>query len=131
MSFPKPTRKPSKKRRDAAKHRAVYAAVTARDICCRCCGRTWGLHRHHLVFRSQGGETSPQNVVTLCSKCHMDVHSRRLVVGGSDANGVLVFSWGVRHGEDTDTKGRRSDTTGTATALSDGEWIHQSQVADS
>ena len=93
VSFPKPTRKPSKKRRDAAKHRAVYAAVTARDGCCRCCGRTWGLHRHHIVFRSQGGETTTANVVLICEVEHEAIHARRLRVVGTDANQPIRFVW--------------------------------------
>ena len=92
MSFPKPTRRPPKKRRDAAKHRAVYAAVTARDLCCRCCGRTWGLHRHHLVFRSQGGPTTAENVLLVCAACHDAIHARRLRVIGTDANQPIRFT---------------------------------------
>ncbi len=78
--------------------RAVYRAVDARDQRkCRACGRKAdphgvGLvehgHRHHVVFRSAGGETSTSNVVTLCNSCHSDVHAHRLTVEG-DANSQL------------------------------------------
>ena len=29
------------------------------------------LHVHHIKFRSQGGTNSPDNLITLCSNCHM------------------------------------------------------------
>ena len=90
-TFPKSTRRPSKRHRDAARRRAVYAAVTARDGCCRCCGRSSGLHRHHIVFRSQGGATTEQNVVLVCLVCHAAIHARRLRIVGTDANGPLRF----------------------------------------
>lgn len=91
LMHPKPTRRPSKRKRDAAKNRAVYAAVTARDVCCRCCGRSYGLHRHHLVYRSQCGQTTPENVLLVCAACHSDIHAKRLRVVGTDANGPIRF----------------------------------------
>jgi len=89
--IPKPKRRPSKRHRDAARRRAVYAAVTARDGCCRCCGRGYGLHRHHIIFRSQGGATTTGNVVLVCVACHAAIHARRLRIVGTDANGPLQF----------------------------------------
>jgi hypothetical protein len=100
MSFPKPTRRASKRARAAVKRRVVYAAVTARDICCRCCGRTYGLHRHHIVFRSQLGPTTTENVVLVCVACHEDIHARRLRVVGLDANQPLTFSMEGLHALD-------------------------------
>lgn len=83
--------KAAARRVTAKANRAVYAAVTARDRGCRHCGRAWGLHRHHLVFRSQGGETRSGNVLLLCDRCHGKVHARTLVIHGTDADGVLRF----------------------------------------
>ena len=79
------------KRQAANAHRDVYTAVTMRDGGCRCCGRAWGLHRHHLVFRSQGGATTTANVLLLCDSCHHAVHKHRLTICGNDANGSLIF----------------------------------------
>jgi len=42
---------------------------------CRCCKRRSGLHCHHIVFRSQGGDDSTENLITLCSTCHDSVHN--------------------------------------------------------
>jgi hypothetical protein len=35
---------------------------------------------HHIVYRSQGGTDDLDNLVTLCMKCHDDVHGGRLKV---------------------------------------------------
>lgn len=92
-TFPKPKRRPSKRHRDAAKRRAIYAAVTERDQCCRCCGRGYGLHRHHIVYRSLGGLTTAENLCLVCQPCHLAIHAKQLRIDGTDANGVLRFIW--------------------------------------
>ena len=33
------------------------------------------LHVHHIVFRSNGGTDTPDNLITLCENCHADLHS--------------------------------------------------------
>ena len=72
--------------------RRVYALVDNRDEhCCRVCGRfcnprALGIiaraHRHHLVYRSKGGETSITNLVSLCAQCHADEHDGKLQLSG-------------------------------------------------
>jgi 5-methylcytosine-specific restriction endonuclease McrA len=53
----------------------LYRAVLKRDHWrCRSCGMRSGLHCHHVVFRSQGGEDTKENLCTLCSSCHDGVH---------------------------------------------------------
>ena len=50
---------------------------------CQLCG-TGGENRlqlHHIEFRSQGGTHDPVNLVTLCFKCHEEVHSGKAGVG--------------------------------------------------
>ena len=78
--------------------RAVYRAVDARDkYRCRACGERCSpsatsllqkAHRHHIRFRSAGGETVTANVVTVCARCHADLHAYRLTIEG-DANTQL------------------------------------------
>ncbi len=57
---------------------SVRAAVLARDRH-RCttpgCGATNFLEVHHLKPRNQGGTNRPDNLVTLCSRCHGFVHA--------------------------------------------------------
>ena len=38
------------------------------------CGFRGNLHVHHIVFRSQGGDDTECNLLTLCSSCHDGVH---------------------------------------------------------
>jgi len=62
---------------------AVRAAVLARDLH-RCqapgCGGTHFLEVHHVVPRSEGGTNRPQNLVTLCGRCHRFAHERPQLV---------------------------------------------------
>lgn len=41
---------------------------------CALCDDTRGLQVHHVVRRSQGGTSYPQNLITLCWKCHAAAH---------------------------------------------------------
>jgi 5-methylcytosine-specific restriction endonuclease McrA len=57
------------------------AAMYRRDNWhCRCCNRSDTLTPHHIVFQSQGGTDDLDNLVTLCVKCHDDVHEGRLKI---------------------------------------------------
>jgi hypothetical protein len=68
--------------------------VLRRDgYCCRtpgCPHRMW-LELHHTVFFSRQGETVRANLVTLCSRCHRNVHNGSLKIAG-DADGRLIFT---------------------------------------
>ena len=47
---------------------------------CQLCGSTQGkLHAHHVVWSSQGGGDNPENLLTLCAKCHEKVHSNEKI----------------------------------------------------
>jgi 5-methylcytosine-specific restriction endonuclease McrA len=48
------------------------------------CGRRNGLHGHHVVFRSQGGNDSTTNLLTVCNTCHDLIHAHKLIVEGVD-----------------------------------------------
>ena len=41
---------------------------------CALCDDTRGLQIHHVVRRSQGGTNLPQNLITLCWRCHAVAH---------------------------------------------------------
>lgn len=49
---------------------------------CVACGRGGEniLQLHHLVYRSQGGTHTEENLATLCRDCHDDVHAGLLDV---------------------------------------------------
>lgn len=45
---------------------------------CALCDDTRGLQIHHVVSRGQGGTNYPQNLITLCWRCHAVAHGTRL-----------------------------------------------------
>ena len=52
--------------------------ILSRDShCCqKCLGKKKDekLHVHHIIFRSNGGANSPDNLITLCKTCHDNLH---------------------------------------------------------
>lgn len=95
---PGPTARARAQRRGAA-YRAyvrVCKLVDLRDdYRCRGCDESVlrrPRHHHHIVFRSQCGEDTLENLVLLCADCHDAVHrTRNLVVARTD-DGV-TFTW--------------------------------------
>lgn len=58
----------------------VRMAVHERDKTCRMCGgSSRGLHCHHVIYRSQGGPDTEENLVLLCAEHHELVHSDKRV----------------------------------------------------
>lgn len=45
---------------------------------CALCDSQQGLQVHHVVSRGQGGTNYPQNLITLCWRCHAVAHGTRL-----------------------------------------------------
>jgi len=41
---------------------------------CQSCGAMSNLEVLHKEFRSRSGDDSSQNLITLCTSCHADVH---------------------------------------------------------
>jgi 5-methylcytosine-specific restriction endonuclease McrA len=44
---------------------------------CQLCGTRANLEVHHKQFRSHSGHDSEQNLITLCVRCHEEMHSPR------------------------------------------------------
>lgn len=42
---------------------------------CWVCELRPGTDAHHIVFRSRGGDDSPDNLILCCRSCHRDFHS--------------------------------------------------------
>lgn len=93
-----PSRLDTKRERSAAKEanwRAVCKQVDRRDnYRCRACHSSVQPdaidplargHRHHLQFRSKGGQDVASNLLLLCPRCHDFVHVKR----------TLRFEWGT------------------------------------
>jgi hypothetical protein len=81
---------------------AQRQALLRRDrYCCRtpgCPHQLW-LHIHHVKWYCVGGKTLPENTITLCTRCHRNVHEGKLHI--AMAGGELIF---------TDQRGWRLDT---------------------
>ena len=85
----------------AARLRAIHKYVDVRDKGrCRACGAfvkpdakqlELRAHRHHITFRSAGGEDTTSNLVTCCAKCHADIHAYRMTASGN-ADQSVAFS---------------------------------------
>ena len=81
---------------EKAAERECYRLVDLRDgRRCRVCGAAVvpgavdGRQRaehHHLTKRSQGGAHTPENVCTLCARCHDEIHVRALLKLSGDAD---------------------------------------------
>jgi 5-methylcytosine-specific restriction endonuclease McrA len=42
------------------------------------CGNRNGLHPHHIEWKGKGGKDELGNLVTICWRCHSDIHDGRL-----------------------------------------------------
>jgi len=43
---------------------------------CQSCGNRSNLEIHHKEFRSQSGDDSEQNLITICTACHAVLHRK-------------------------------------------------------
>lgn len=62
--------------------RKVRFEVYKRDgFQCALCGCHDGLQVHHVVPRREGGSDFPDNLITLCPKCHAQAHGTDVYPG--------------------------------------------------
>jgi len=61
-------------RKEAVRHRDNYTCQI-----CKAKGKNVALDVHHIIFKSQGGTDNEDNLVTLCKKCHNDIHAGKLI----------------------------------------------------
>jgi ATP-dependent DNA helicase RecQ len=65
-------------RLDSGQYDALRNQVLRRDGWrCQSCGTMSNLEVHHREFRSQAGDDSEENLITLCSACHAKLHEGR------------------------------------------------------
>lgn len=57
----------------------TYEKIVEEQKWCQLCGRTYDLHIHHIIYRSQLGNNDIRNLIRLCSDCHRRVHSNKKV----------------------------------------------------
>jgi 5-methylcytosine-specific restriction endonuclease McrA len=62
-------------RLDPESYERLREQVLRRDAWrCQVCGARSNLEVHHKKFRSQGGDDSENNLITLCGRCHEIIH---------------------------------------------------------
>ena len=65
----------SRLRLDPEAYETLRQQVLCRDGWrCQICGSRSNLEVHHQEFRSQGGDDSEENLITLCTVCHANTH---------------------------------------------------------
>ena len=65
-------------RLDAQSYERLRRKALERDRWrCQSCGAMSNLEVHHQQFRSRSGDDSEENLVTLCSTCHANLHRGR------------------------------------------------------
>ena len=67
---------------------AKAACLNRDNYTCQCCKTKKGtLNAHHIVYRSQGGADTLDNLITLCEECHKKLHKGELQVFDSKIKG--------------------------------------------
>jgi 5-methylcytosine-specific restriction endonuclease McrA len=67
---------PAPSRLDPVSYENLRQQVLRRDGWrCQSCGTMSNLEIHHKLFRSQSGEDSERNLITLCVCCHERMHT--------------------------------------------------------
>ncbi len=70
--------KRARPRLDSGQYDTLRNQVLRRDGWrCQSCGTMSNLEVHHKKFRSQAGDDSEENLITLCSACHAGFHEGR------------------------------------------------------
>jgi len=68
-------------RLDPVSYENLRQQVLCRDNWrCQSCGALANLEVHHLQFRSQQGDDSELNLITLCTRCHARMHAQSCAV---------------------------------------------------
>ncbi len=67
--------KPVRLRLESDAYEELRQRVLRRDGWrCQSCGAMSNLEIHHMKFRGQCGDDAEQNLITLCTACHANVH---------------------------------------------------------
>ena len=62
-------------RLDLLSYETLRQQILRRDSWrCQSCGTMSNLEVHHKEFRSQSGDDSEENLITLCAACHPRIH---------------------------------------------------------
>ena len=77
-------RRASKRGKQLRADRKVYAQVDLRDGKVSRLSHLGGdIHRHHIIYRSLGGKTTVENVITVTDAEHASIHAGKLKLSGN------------------------------------------------
>lgn len=77
-------RRASKRSKQLRADRKVYAQVDLRDGQISRISHIGGdIHRHHIIYRSRGGKTTLENVITVTDAEHASIHAGKLKLSGN------------------------------------------------
>lgn len=77
-------RRASKRGKQLRADRQVYAHVDLRDGKVSRLSHIGGdIHRHHIIYRSRGGKTTLENVLTVTCGEHEAIHAGKLKLSGN------------------------------------------------
>jgi 5-methylcytosine-specific restriction endonuclease McrA len=92
-------------RMTARESKEGYSRVAERSFgLCEGCGKVQATQMHHRLYRSQGGDERPENLLHLCLECHQSAHqdSDRYVIGWAiESRGDPAEVWVVYRGRPT------------------------------
>ncbi len=69
---------------------SVRYFVFARDnyTCQVCHKKNKILHTHHIIYRSNGGTNTADNLITVCTDCHTSINHKK---------GGILYDWMIKH----------------------------------
>ena len=67
----------------------IACLMRDRYTCQYCRKREMRLEAHHIVFRSQGGKDTLDNLLTLCDQCHHHLHEGKITLKVTGVSGHL------------------------------------------
>jgi len=63
--------------------------------CQKCKAKDIKLQIHHVIFKSNNGSNSPNNLITLCESCHKQLHCGEFTISGSKSKTKYATEVGI------------------------------------
>ena len=76
------------------KKKSRYNSKVYVDVC-KSCGSNKNLHTHHIIHQCENRtfKHNKNNLMTLCQKCHEDVHTNKLLIESYDVGGKIEHTF--------------------------------------
>src|ERR1035437_5700560 len=83
--------------------------------CKKCKAKNVKFNVHHIIFRSEGGTDSPENLITLCESCHGKVHQKEFKIDGKRSKTKDATEIGIIKSQLKNSFGKFEETFGYET----------------